>query len=55
MNLITAVAALVICASVVQADAIPKVQIGPGGQLIVGGFDPDSFEHAARTPPVLKR
>src|SRR5690349_6947715 len=25
-----------------------KVKIGPGGELIVGGFDPSSFEDAAK-------
>ena len=42
------VAGLVLFVGIARAD-VPKVQIGPGGQLIVGGFDPDSFENATKS------
>jgi hypothetical protein len=38
--------ALVLCASALAADE-PTVKIGPGGELIVGGFDPSSPDNAA--------
>src|SRR5437764_67869 len=49
MRWILIVTGVVIFTGITFADDAPKVQIGPGGQLIVGGFDPNSFETAAQS------
>lgn len=54
MRFITGLLLVITITSFSRAQEAPKVQIGPGGELIVGGFDPNSFETAAQSAKGLE-
>src|SRR4051794_26939796 len=48
-------ASVIICiATFAFAEDVAQVHIGPGGQLIVGGFDPNSADTAAQSAAALE-